>query len=79
MSRSDSNDDKKASGRGDGTFRKKSYSRGNSPIRKKVEPRNPSNPNVLRLNRYVANSGVCSRREADIFIAAGSVTCWENG
>ena len=74
MSRSDSNDDKKASGRGDGTFRKKSYSRGNSPIRKKVEPRNPSNPNVLRLNRYVANSGVCSRREADIFIAAGSVT-----
>jgi 23S rRNA pseudouridine2605 synthase len=26
------------------------------------------------LNRYVANAGVCSRREADTFIAAGSVT-----
>jgi 23S rRNA pseudouridine2605 synthase len=26
------------------------------------------------LNRYVANSGVCSRREADIYISAGSVT-----
>ena len=27
----------------------------------------------IRLNRYISNSGVCSRREADIFIAAGSV------
>jgi 23S rRNA pseudouridine2605 synthase len=29
---------------------------------------------VIRLNRYISNSGVCSRREADIYIAAGSVT-----
>ena len=28
---------------------------------------------AIRLNRYISNSGVCSRREADIFIAAGSV------
>jgi len=28
----------------------------------------------IRLNKYVANSGVCSRREADIYIAAGNVT-----
>lgn len=28
----------------------------------------------MRLNKYVANSGICSRRDADIFIAAGSVT-----
>ncbi|MCW1953697.1 MAG: pseudouridine synthase [Flavobacteriia bacterium] len=28
---------------------------------------------TIRLNRYISNSGVCSRREADIFIAAGSV------
>ncbi|MDP5229743.1 MAG: pseudouridine synthase [Cellulophaga sp.] len=74
MSRSDSNNDSKASGREGGTFRKKSFARGNSPIKKKIVIKNPSNPNVLRLNRYVANSGVCSRREADIFIAAGSVT-----
>ena len=26
------------------------------------------------LNRYVANSGVCSRRDADIYISAGNVT-----
>tara|TARA_R110000868_G_scaffold125037_3_gene330397 strand:+ start:17423 stop:18265 length:843 start_codon:yes stop_codon:yes gene_type:complete len=74
MSRSESNNDNKASGRQGGTFRKKSYARGNSPVKKNVAPKKPSDPNVLRLNRYVANSGVCSRREADIFIAAGSVT-----
>ncbi|WP_047416734.1 pseudouridine synthase [Cellulophaga sp. Hel_I_12] len=74
MSRSDSNNDNKASGREGGNFRKKSFARGNAPIKKKIVAKNPSNPNVLRLNRYVANSGVCSRREADIFIAAGSVT-----
>lgn len=28
----------------------------------------------IRLNKYVANSGVCSRREADIYIASGNVT-----
>ncbi|CAM3461599.1 pseudouridine synthase [Zobellia roscoffensis] len=76
MGRSDSNNDKRASGRQGGTFRKKSYARGNSPIRKKTEqePKKPSDPNLIRLNKYVANSGVCSRREADIYISAGSVT-----
>lgn len=28
----------------------------------------------IRLNRFIANSGVCSRREADTFIQAGCVT-----
>lgn len=28
----------------------------------------------IRLNKYIANSGVCSRRDADIFIAAGNIT-----
>ncbi len=74
MSRSNSNSDKKASGRQGGSFRKKSYARGNAPIRKKNEAQQPSDPNVMRLNRYVANSGVCSRRDADIYIAAGNVT-----
>lgn len=27
----------------------------------------------LRLNRYIANSGVCSRRDADIYIQSGNV------
>ena len=32
------------------------------------------NPGELRLNRFIAQSGVCSRREADDFITAGLVT-----
>ena len=28
---------------------------------------------TVRLNKYIANAGICSRREADTFIAAGSV------
>lgn len=74
MDRSNSSGDKKSSGRQGGNFRKKSYSRGNAPIKKKSETAPPSDPNIIRLNRYVANSGVCSRRDADIYIAAGSVT-----
>lgn len=29
---------------------------------------------LTRLNKFIANAGICSRREADTFIAAGSVT-----
>lgn len=28
----------------------------------------------MRLNKFIANAGVCSRREADIYIASGNVT-----
>ena len=28
----------------------------------------------VRLNKYIANSGICSRREADMYIKAGNVT-----
>ncbi len=28
----------------------------------------------IRLNKYIANAGICSRREADVFISAGSAT-----
>ena len=74
MGRSDNKSDGITSGRQGGGMRKKSYARGNAPIKRKSEPKPPSDPNIIRLNRYVANSGVCSRREADVFIAAGSVT-----
>ncbi|MDA7558428.1 pseudouridine synthase [Flavobacteriaceae bacterium] len=32
------------------------------------------NSNAIRLNKYIANSGICSRREADMHISIGSVT-----
>lgn len=35
--------------------------------------RNMSSEEEMRLNRYIANSGVCSRREADNIIAEGRV------
>ncbi|PCH77274.1 MAG: pseudouridine synthase [Flavobacteriaceae bacterium] len=28
----------------------------------------------IRLNKYISNAGICSRREADVFIKAGSAT-----
>ena len=34
----------------------------------------PEIKDVVRLNRFIANSGVCSRREADTLIQAGVVT-----
>ncbi|QBA65049.1 pseudouridine synthase [Muriicola soli] len=74
MSRSDYKNEGKSSGRGAGNFRKKSYARGNAPIKKKRENTPASDPNLIRLNKYVANAGVCSRREADTYIAAGNVT-----
>jgi 23S rRNA pseudouridine2605 synthase len=34
----------------------------------------PANDGLVRLNKYIAHSGVCSRREADTLIASGAVT-----
>ena len=64
----------KPSGRGANHTRKESYARGNAPIKKKPQQKSVSNPNEIRLNKYIANSGVCSRREADEYIAIGLVT-----
>jgi len=36
-------------------------------------PKKASASGEMRLNRFIANAGVCSRREADTFIAAGMV------
>lgn len=87
MSRSETNKGKKSSnrtngdrdgrssGRQGGTYRRKSYSRGNAPIKNNSGTRpSSSDSDLIRLNKYVANSGVCSRREADIYISAGNVT-----
>lgn len=41
---------------------------------KKPSQKKNSNPDQIRLNKYVANSGMCSRREADQHIAMGLVS-----
>jgi len=45
-----------------------------SPFRREKEEREPkSTDQGVRLNRYIANSGVCSRRDADVLIESGEI------
>jgi 23S rRNA pseudouridine2605 synthase len=37
------------------------------------EPKRQKAKDEIRLNKYIANSGVCSRRDADIYIQSGNV------
>jgi len=64
----------KPSGKGKSTFQKKNYAKENAPVKKKVQPKVKSNPDEIRLNKYIANSGICSRRDADMHISIGSIT-----
>lgn len=73
-SRGNRSSGKSYSGRQGGGQKKKSYARGNAPIKKNMEKSPLSNSDGIRLNKYIANSGVCSRRDADMYIAAGNVT-----
>jgi 23S rRNA pseudouridine2605 synthase len=36
-------------------------------------PKRPKVEDEIRLNKYISNSGVCSRRDADIYIQSGNV------
>jgi len=62
--------------------RRRQASKGNSNSRgRNFQKPNPkkSNPvkkaeDGVRLNKYISNSGICSRREADVYIEQGSVT-----
>lgn len=46
----------------------------NAPSPGAFSPRMSDNANSTSLNKYIANSGICSRREADQIIAEGRVT-----
>ncbi|SDS21894.1 pseudouridine synthase [Winogradskyella sediminis] len=64
----------KTSGRGNANSKTNSFTK-NAPGKKKAKATNkPSNSDEIRLNKYIANSGICSRREADENIAIGLVT-----
>ncbi|RSK41920.1 pseudouridine synthase [Mangrovimonas spongiae] len=63
------------SSRGGNNSGEKSFARGNAPMKKKNTPsKSKSSSGDIRLNKYIANSGICSRREADEHIAIGLVT-----
>jgi 23S rRNA pseudouridine2605 synthase len=74
MRRPQSNKDKGNTPRKSKEYTKKPFSKGRAPSGTKKTKPIPSNPDLIRLNRYVANAGVCSRREADTYIEAGNVT-----
>ncbi|NVK53485.1 MAG: rRNA pseudouridine synthase [Flavobacteriaceae bacterium] len=53
---------------------KKSYQNKKRKDYTKPQPTQKANiEDGIRLNKYIANSGICSRREADTFIASGNV------
>ncbi|MCR9226213.1 MAG: rRNA pseudouridine synthase [Flavobacteriaceae bacterium] len=74
MAKSDNNRGKRPSKNFKGGERKKPFNKNFSSRPKQNTPRKTSNPDEIRLNRYIANAGICSRREADTYIAAGNVT-----
>ncbi len=88
MSRNDNSRKGKTSGRGANNAKSKSNARGNAPVKRvgKSKPTAETAPVVkaptkrtntmegIRLNKYISNSGICSRREADTYIATGLVT-----
>ena len=52
----------------------KGFTGGRAPVKKKSPSKPKVNDGTIRLNKYIANSGMCSRREADENIAIGLVT-----
>ncbi|MBW8199750.1 pseudouridine synthase [Flagellimonas abyssi] len=74
MAKSDNNRGKRPSKNFKGGERKKPFNKNFSSRPKQNAPQKKSNPDEIRLNRYIANAGICSRREADTYIAAGNVT-----
>lgn len=51
---------------------KKPFKKGKKKTYTKPKPTKASTSEGIRLNKYIANAGICSRREADVFIAAGN-------
>ncbi len=68
-----SSDRKKTSSTPKPAMAKRSQNR--KPIVKKDSPNTPKpiKSDEIRLNKYIANSGACSRRDADIYIQSGNV------
>ncbi|MBC8266381.1 MAG: rRNA pseudouridine synthase [Flavobacteriales bacterium] len=44
-----------------------------STFRKRQNKKKQTDDSLMRLNKYIAHAGICSRREADTFIQAGVV------
>lgn len=57
--------------------KKAGFIKGKGPMDRKTAAPKPAakktNPDEIRLNKYISNSGMCSRRDADIYIQSGNV------
>ncbi len=52
----------------------RNYTKDKATSKPKKTTGSKSGTDEIRLNKYIANSGICSRREADMYIATGQVT-----
>ena len=52
----------------------RNYTKDKATSKPKKTTCSKSGTDEIRLNKYIANSGICSRREADMYIATGQVT-----
>jgi len=53
--------------------KKKYVAKKSAPKATQKTVKKSENDGSIRLNKYISNSGVCTRREADIYIASGNV------
>jgi 23S rRNA pseudouridine2605 synthase len=53
------------------TFEKPDYNKKQSTGRKKTDRQDQAD--LIRLNKFIANAGICSRREADVLIQSGVI------
>jgi len=73
MSGADFNKGRRSSKKSKPVYGKASTSK-KGDAKKNLNEKSNSDTSLIRLNKYIGNSGVCSRREADTYIATGSVT-----
>lgn len=69
----DKSDESKTYAKGSEIIRNKDGSKGYKKTKVMIKKGNEDD-GLIRLNKYIANAGICSRREADTFIQTGVVT-----
>jgi len=60
--------------REDGDFKRPDRGERVAPVTRARKAAEPKDDGLIRLNRYIANSGICSRRKADELIEAGVIS-----
>lgn len=72
-------DKNKQDGKSSASKYNKPFKKDDKPFKKWDKPAKTEKPaavkdDTIRLNKYISNSGVCSRRDADLYIQSGNVT-----